>query len=229
MELIKLFEEIFNKELSYTEHQEKSDIIDTFLGFRTYELETNITEKAKQIYPKGNRKSWGKSLFQAEAWIGLSPKQLQTTYFEIIELLEKLDIEDEMSVCDLGAGYGRIGIVMGELYKKCSFVGFEVVDFRVEEGNRIFKSRDYNNAKLRCENLANTDFVLPDADIFFIYDYGDVVQIKKTLNDLSDLADRKPFTLVARGRGINSLVRNFHPWLCIKAIEVTETYSIYRS
>ena len=80
---------------------------------------------------------------------------------------------------DLGAAYGRVGVVLGFLRPMVQFVGYEYVPERVKEGNRIFKKWNLTQAELKHVDLAEDEFELRDANLYFIYDFGSKNDIYK--------------------------------------------------
>lgn len=213
----------------YQESQFHSSCVDRILGIPVHSVEQDLREEAKRIQPGGTVESWSKALHQgALTWVGLNPSQLQTPYAELLQLLEALDMNEGESFVDLGAGYGRIGMIMGKHWPKNAFTGFEMAQERVLEGNKAFKRYGLESAKLIASDIAAKSFQLPKADYFFIYDFGSLSDIKKLLAKVEVQADEgRVFSVLARGRGINSLIQETAPWLTInpKVIGNTTVYS----
>ena len=220
---------LFTPDKTYAQKQEDSRSLDELLGFDVYRVEKELVSKAKEIYPEGNRRSWGRSLYDgSEAWIGLDPQQLQTTYFEFIEMIQNINPQTGSHFCDLGAGYGRAGIVLGSLYPKVFFTGLEIVKERVDRGNDVFFKNDFLNAKLITADLSDS-LLLPVCDYYFIYDYGVISQINKTLEQLATLSEKKKIKVIARGRGVRTLIENKHYWLTVFDPIHFDAYSVYSS
>jgi hypothetical protein len=71
---------------------------------------------------------------------------------------------------------------------------------------------------------------LPEADTFFIYDYGSQTAIEKTLNDLRERSLSQPLTVVGRGGATRSLIEKKHLWLSgVTEPEHFRNFSIYRT
>jgi hypothetical protein len=229
MELKSLLLDMLLDTKTYEEQQNDSRAIDEYLGFNVYGVEDALVMNAMEKFPEGNCRSWGKSLYGgSEAWIGLNPKQLQTTYFEFLQIFETLDPRDGEQLCDLGAAYGRAGIIAGCFYPQVEFIGFEIVKERVDKGNEVFKKLDFKNSRMECEDLSG-ELSLPNSEYFFIYDYGIVSQIHKTLVQLSDMSMNKKLKVIARGRGVRSLIENKHKWLTSSEPVYLDNYTIYSS
>lgn len=215
----------------YQEMQRHSNMIDKELDVRVEEIEKSIISKAKEAFPEANYQSWGPlTCHGAQTWIGLNHEQLQTPYNEFYRLCKRLSPKAQEHWVDLGASYGRLGIVLHAFESSVCFTGFEYIDERVVEGNRIFKKYGLINAQLITQDLTAFDFELPEADVYFLYDFSTPTQIHDVLDKLGDLSLKKKFRVVARGRGCRSVVDHKHPWLDqIFSSDDGEHYAIYQS
>lgn len=87
--------------------------IDERLGFQVDQIEAELLERARKLRPGGHLWTLGQGLHEgSQTWIGLDPQVIQTPYAEIVEILDLLDLKCSKKVVDLGAGYGRMGIVL---------------------------------------------------------------------------------------------------------------------
>lgn len=202
--------------------------LDRSLGFHVHTIEQRLLEQAKLLQPQGNHHTWGEGLHKGnQSWVGLDPETLQTPYSELKEMCQLLAPKSGQLVIDLGAGYGRLALIIETLYPGVLFNGFELVGERVEEGKRLFKLLNFQYSTLDEQDLTSDDFNLPEADIYFLYDYGKVSHIRHTLNQLGDLVGKRTFRLVARGKGIRSLINLEFPWLSPEAGHERTHFSIY--
>jgi hypothetical protein len=212
----KLSPELFTPSVaSYEEAREHSEMVDKILGFKVPDIERGLLERAQTNYPNGSHKTWGQSIHQGnQTWVGLSHQTLQTPYSELKQMCELLNPYDGSTLVDLGAGYGRLGLVLNVLYPKAHFIGYEYVPERVFEGKRVLFENNCTQSSLLVQDLTAPDFELPAAEFYFLYDYGTVSHIRKTLAQLEVMALKKPFKVIARGKGTRSLIQYEHPWLC---------------
>lgn len=188
--------------------------LDRSLGFHVHSIEKSLLIQAQLLRPDGNHHIWGECLHQGnQSWVGLDPETLQTPYHELKDMCSLLKLTPGSMVVDLGAGYGRLALVLEALHPGVSFLGFELVKERVLEGQRIFKEQGLVNSRLLEQDLMQESFSLPKAQAYFLYDYGKVSHIRHTLNQLGQVADQKNFKLIARGKGIRSLIDFDFPWL----------------
>lgn len=223
-----LFPLVLEGSHSYADAQAHSSEVDRYLGLRVEAVEAALLEKSR----KGSDMSQALSSQSTDVqdWIGLPSKALLTPYTEIRLLLERLRPATNSTVVDLGAGYGRMGFVIGALYPQLSFVGYELVSARVEEGNRVLRQFSYSNVVLTNQDLTAPDFVPLEAEVYFLYDFGTRSAIEKALRDLQSIARRRGICVVGRGRASRDAIERDHPWLSqVHAAEHYAHYSIYRS
>lgn len=191
--------------------------LDQQLGLEASAIEKQLYLKARERLPEGTHHDLGELLHNGnQSWVGLGAPTLLTPYSELQMMCEKLRPAPGETVVDLGAGYGRLGIVLGHLYPETNFLGYEVVKERVDEGERIFKKHGHSRARLIEQDLTCGSFKPPDVEYYFIYDYGKVGHIRRTLEQLSEIADRRKFKVIGRGKGTRSLIDNEFLWLISK-------------
>ncbi len=201
---------------------------------RHYGLEVDATEKslylmARDLRPEGNLANLGHVLHNGhQTWVGLDPQTLLTPYSELVQICELLAPQSGESMIDLGAGYGRLGLVLSELDLDVAFSGYELVSERVSEGNRVFENLGIKKSKLYCQDLTLESFAVPYANYYFLYDYGKVSHIRQTLKQLEELARYHRFKVIARGNGSRSIIDYEHTWLSqIYPAHHEKNFSIY--
>lgn len=209
--------------------KQHSQYIDKILGFKLEEVERKLITKAKGVDPEGSHESWGPAMHSGvQTWVGLDLQILQTPYSEIMRILQLIKLKPQQHVVDLGAAYGRMGVVIGGLYGKSLFTGFEYVKERVDEGNRIYKDLSLKNCQLEAADLFSADFKLPEADLYFIYDYGHVEHIDRTLRQIAYVSRKRAVKIVARGKFTKQIIASYHPWLELKYEgKLEEFFSVY--
>ncbi|MGZ3789384.1 MAG: class I SAM-dependent methyltransferase [Bacteriovorax sp.] len=213
---------------NYQSIQDHSEYIDKIIGFKINEIETKLKSMAAALNPEGSVESWGKLMHEgSQSWVGLNPRQLLTPYDELIEMLHLLDLRPNSRLIDLGAGYGRMAFAMRAHSLNVSFLGYEIVEERVNEGQRLFDDYDLSRALMSVQDLSLPEFVLPVADYYLIYDYGTIEHIKRTLNQLQEIARKSSIKIIARGK-TRHLIQSFHPWLAHVHEPIHKlTYSLY--
>lgn len=209
--------------------KQHSQHIDKILGYKLEQVERRLIMKAQGLDPDGCHESWGPTMHSGvQTWVGLDLQILQTPYSEIMRILQLIKLKPQQHVVDLGAAYGRMGVVIGGLYGKSQFTGYEYVKERVDEGNRVFKDLSLKNCHLEAADLFSADFKLPQADVYFIYDYGHVEHIDHTLKQIAYVARKQPVKIVARGKFTKQIIASYHPWLELKYEgKLEEFFSVY--
>jgi hypothetical protein len=216
--------------MNHVDFTQDPTLLDQYFGFHIDEIEAHLLVAAKDINPYGNHHTWGQALHQGnQTWVGLHPQSILTPYQELLEICQLLNPVAGQTIVDLGAGYGRMGLVMKLHFPEVHFLGLEFVGERVKEGQRILKEQHCELARLEQADLTVDEFQLPDADYYFIYDYGTIPHLRRTMQQIEDkVVAKKNFKVIARGKGIRSLIGHEHPWLAsvFEAVHRTN-YSIY--
>ncbi len=209
--------------------RQHSHMLDKILGYRIRYVEEMLIAEARGFDPDGSHENWGPALHQGvQTWVGLDIQTLQTPYSECLRILQILKLKPYQHIIDLGAAYGRMGIVVGGLYLKNSFTGFEYVKARVDEGNRIYKELGFGRCELVEIDLFKSSFELPPADIYFIYDYGQIEHIERTLKQIEMIAMKRPVKLVVRGKFTRRIINDRFPWLELRYEgKLEEEFCIY--
>lgn len=201
--------------------KEYSQVLDDKFGFEINKVEEKLC-KEKAATDRGYR------LGSSRTWIGLHPQIFQTPYCEIENFLKILKNYSPKSLVDLGAGYGRVGLVMQKHIPQASFIGLELVKERCTEGNRVFKELGHKNCLLKSENIVADNYKIPKADIYFIYDFSDQHDQKKILDFFSKAMETERFFMVVRGKSMRSFIQNKYPefYSCFNPHH-EENWSIY--
>ncbi|WP_413612979.1 SAM-dependent methyltransferase [Bdellovibrio sp. HCB-110] len=204
---------------TYKEAQDHAILVDEWLGLQIQNCEGKVRARSASDTDVAQQN-----------WEHLSPQAFQTPYVEIRNILDLLNLSAGKHIVDLGCAYGRMGFVLGAHYPGVHFRGYELEPARVLEAQRILATYSYTNIAIHVADLAAEDFVLPEADVYFIFDYGSENAVKKTLGDLQKIAQKRSIEVVARGRLSRFLIHKEHPWLAeIHAPRHFHHFSIYQS
>jgi len=217
------------EKLRYWSETMSSREIDILVGFAIRQIEKELLEEALKISPGADISGLGRALHDGnQTWIGLDERTLCTGYDEIFKMLDIVGLENQSRVIDLGAAYGRMGLVMESLQPHASYLGFEYVQERVDEGNRVFNNFNCKNAKLLTQDLFADSFQMPEADIYFIYEYGRIDHIKHTLEQVQEASFGRKVKLIVRGDSTNSMIYYHHPWIAsVYKPRHEENFSVY--
>lgn len=193
--------------VSYADEKAHARRVDAWLGLRIEETETRL-----KSYPG------------QETWQTKGSDVFLTPYTELRRMLELL--QPIGTIVDLGAGYGRLGFVIARQFPGVEFIGYEIVQERVEEGARALASFS-PAAKFLHADL--TQFTPPPAEYYFLYDYGTREAIAKSLDDLKEIARKQKITVIGRGRAVRDEIERRQPWLTVVEPEHHGNFSFYRS
>jgi hypothetical protein len=199
---------------SHAEARAHAAEVDAWLGLRCELVEERLRQAKK---PGGAH----------EHWIGLGVQSLQTPYTELRLLLERLAPPPGSLLVDLGAGYGRLGLVLAAHFPEVRFIGYEAVAERIAEARTC--PLPFARPGLVEADLSDPGFAPAEADYYFIYDFGSREAVEKTLGDLRTIARKRPITVVGRGRRTRDLIERGQPWLAsVVPPQHFAHYSIYR-
>ena len=211
------------QEFSLREEQDYSQIVDQWLGYEIDRCE-QLCQNHKHLNPDKYDD------FNQQSWIGLANQALQTPYTELRFILHLLKLEKNETVVDLGAAYARMGHIIGKHYPESNFVGYEYEAVRVKEANRTLNDYSYLNAKVYQQDISLESFTPIEAKYYFIYDYGSRRHIRKTLNDLRQIALKKQIVVVGRGVASRDEIDRNNAWLSqVNQAKHFERFSIYYS
>jgi len=215
---------------SYQSIQDHSDYVDVILGFKVNEIELSLKSTAQILQPEGNVSTWGRQMHEgSQSWVGLNPRQLLTPYHELLEMCRLMKPAPGTTMIDLGAGYARMAFVLNQFEPLAKFIGYEIVEERVSESNRLLEHFKLSQSKMIAQDLSHETFKLPVADFYLLYDYGNVEHIRATLETLKEIAFKNPIKVIGRGR-MRGIIDNEHAWLSQVFEPVhCETFSLYSS
>lgn len=210
--------------------KEHSRKLDKKLGFNIFKIESKLAKNFRhysedqcEVMEKGK----DPYLENREGWIGLDPQVLLTPYNELAKIFEILKEKDIHSIVDFGCAYGRVGIVSSYFFEAASFVGYELVSKRIKEARRIYELQNLANYSLIECDILDDSFEFPRANLYFIYDFGRIPDLKKILGKLVSIMDEQDFYLVARGEEVQSLILNFFAEFRKENIRKEKNFLIY--
>lgn len=200
------------EDLAAARHQ--SSQIDDILGFHCGPIEDKLfNENLDHIFSS-----------KRQLWYGLDLQTMQTPYSEMVAMIKELSPQPGEKWVDLGAAYGRMGVVLGILKPLVYFVGYEYVPERVSEGNRIFSDWKLPQAKMHKADLSDSRFELEQADVYFLYDFGSKEDVYSILEQLRQRALNKSIKVIARGRAVKGWILADCPWLYDRVAPIHTNY-----
>ena len=209
-----------------------SELLDQHFGLQSQRIEHELIQRAKERSLSEDFRDWGPALHGngLQTWVGLPIQSLMTPYSELLRMLEIVAPEPGSILTDLGAGYGRLSFIAALRFPEITCLGFELVQERVEEGNRVYGPLLSQPFHLTTADLAVEEFSLPTGDIHFIYDTGSMTTLRSVLKKLQQIALQKPIQVVGRGRATRHLIETENPWLgSVVPPQHHDTFTLYRT
>jgi hypothetical protein len=167
-----------------------------------------------------------------QTWSHLSADLFQTPYSELCDMVEHLNLRGK-SWCDLGAAFGRLGLVLHAFDPSSRYLGFEIVESRVKTAQRVFKDHGLDPHSILAQNLLTlSPSDLTDFDVFYCFDLGLRRSMQSILGSIRESTEirKRPIICIARGRQSREVIEHEHPWLSqIIAAEHFDHFSVYRS
>lgn len=191
---------------SYLAAKLHSAQLDQLLDYHYQPVEEALIRKSKE-------ESQLKNELEKQKWIGLDIQSMQTPYSEILEMINVIQPKETDHWIDIGAAYGRVGVVLALMRPQMRFSGYEIVTERVVEANRIYRKWNFQNTIVYESDLADPKASIPSADLYFIYDFGSRKDADIVIEKLRLLALNKPIQVIARGRGIKNWIMMDYPWI----------------
>lgn len=223
MTLQDIIHELLTLPRNYPEAKLQAEKLDKIFGFELNQIEKDLVLKKSELQ---------KSLADQDRqfWIGLDIQALQTPYSEIVDMIQKLNPKATETWIDLGAGYGRIGLILGLLCSDVYFHGYEYIAERVLEGNRIREKWQIKNGGLYRADLNHDVIDFEKGDVFFLYDFGSRSDVFHVLEKLKQVAAKKSIRVIARGRGVKNWIMMDFPWLgAVNPAQHFENWSLFQS
>lgn len=147
---------------------------------------------------------------------------VQSGYSSILIAMNALKDKKVKSIIDLGSGYGRVGFVFALLSPEIAFTGYEYVPHRVVAANAI---TEHLGLSARLSFLAQdlSDFMLPEVDVYYMYDPFTKATYAYILHQILEIASRKKVFIVTKGNArswLEDMAREHgwpEPWFYDKA------------
>lgn len=125
---------------------------------------------------------------------------VQSSYSTLYQIFNSVDFKKNSNLIDLGSGYGRLGFYLNVLRPDVYFIGFEYLDFRVDQANKNLGNISSNNySQFVTQDLSSSNFILPEADYYYLYDPFTEATYELVMNQLIQISNRKNITLISKG------------------------------
>ncbi len=124
---------------------------------------------------------------------------VQTSYASILAVLKHLKLGTGAHLIDLGSGFGRLGLIAGLLRSDLQFTGFEYVPQRVANATDCAERAGVSDrVRFYAQDLGNSEFQIPLADAYYLYDPFSPETFEKVLAQLNKLSWSASMTVVTK-------------------------------
>jgi hypothetical protein len=132
---------------------------------------------------------------------------VQSGYSTLLTALRYLQPSPGARIVDLGSGYGRMGLVIGLLRPDIDFKGYEYVRHRVVVSMAAVTNLSMQtHVKIYTQDLSLKEFLIPDADIYYLYDPFSADTYQHVLKQLVLVSHRQKITIVTKGNARSRLL-----------------------
>ncbi len=189
---------------------EMSLVLDRVFGLDIDTAEKRVPEEYGTPGERGIKSAAGDADWSLRR---LSANSQNTTYADMETFFAAAKLKPGQTVVDLGASYGRVGMFISARYPGVKFKGYEINPERVAEGKKIYASLGFTDGELIEQDLSTEAFVLPKAEVYYMYDPVNHITrdiLFKKIKARADEAKREGRTIKVicrEGRG------DFHNWM----------------
>lgn len=193
---------ILERLMMFYEHEEqllaKNMASGSFHGMSLYRTYDNLDSLFDLTYE--SEKKMEQKIGELERPYEGSGIGVQSGYSTIINALRILNPKSGSTIIDLGSGHGRLGFTIGILRPDISFIGYEYIDHRTESAKKIAVNFELTKSvQFITQNLADKNFKIPAADIFYLYDPFTESTYTHVLNQLAQISETKKIIVVTKG------------------------------
>jgi hypothetical protein len=167
------------------------DILDSFFGL-DYKAEAATANEPATAEAGSERVSAGSGV------------GVQSSYATLLLALRYLRIPSGTRFIDLGSGFGRVGLVVGLLRPDIVFTGFELVQQRVDMASAASEWLGMKaHVSFIAQDLSATDFAIPEAETYYIYDPFNESTYTHVLAQLNVIAAKRKINVITKGNAKN--------------------------
>ncbi|OYZ22271.1 MAG: hypothetical protein B7Y39_07665 [Bdellovibrio sp. 28-41-41] len=185
--------ELFELEHQLNSDRKKTDVTARLSLYRTFDV-------LDKIFELGYLENEVPDIDQKERLYEGAGVGVQSSYATTLLALRYLNLTKGSRFIDLGSGYGRIGLVVGLMRPDIQFTGYEFVKERVDIANKASENLSMTqHVQFRTQDLASTDFKIPPADTFYIFDSFSDATYAVIMEQLQEMTLHRKITVVTKG------------------------------
>lgn len=94
----------------------------------------------------------------------------QCHYSLLLDIFNYIRPSQNELLIDVGSGFGRVGHFLGLCFPDTKYIGYEIVDQRVQCANDIAAKNKLNHLEFHTQDILAPEFALPNGQYYFLYD-----------------------------------------------------------
>ena len=130
-----------------------------------------------------------------------SPDGYSSSYRHIKAILKTSGMKDGDTFVDIGSSYGRVGCTVGVNFPKSCFWGYEIVEERVAEAQRVAEFLQLHNVSYYHADVSADNFEIPQADWFFLFNPLGKEALARVLKKIYQASRSREVRLIAKYTG----------------------------
>lgn len=146
----------------------------------------------------------------------------QCHYSLLIDIFNYLRPTSKELLVDIGSGFGRVGHFLALCFPSTRYLGFELVDTRVQCSKRVAHKNNFSNCEYVTQDLLSEDFAIPHANYYFFYDPLDKDDLKKFSKKMfqQQQINQDQFRIIALSGYDDYLIKHFSSleWLRVEKV-----------
>lgn len=125
---------------------------------------------------------------------------VQSGYSTVLLAIAGVELHSGDCWIDLGSGYGRVGLILGMLRPDVKFLGYEYVEHRVRMANQLSeKWGQQGHTFFHTQDLAEPDFQIPPAQVYYLYDPFSEATYLAVLAQLLKISRDQKIVIITKG------------------------------
>ncbi len=182
----------------------------TFLGDECLDRVMGLSERKVKLDLFGKNL---KALYRNEdIYLELDSEDLFTPYRVLVDISDKLKLKSKDHVIDLGSGLGRVGMVLGLLNPKVTFLGLELMKERHLQAEKASIKMDLaKRIKFECSDLYRNK--IPWANCYYLFNPFSFLTMKRVFQELYQNSEKGKINVVMAQVGRPPRMVKRHPWL----------------
>ncbi|MCB0413898.1 MAG: methyltransferase domain-containing protein [Bdellovibrionales bacterium] len=125
---------------------------------------------------------------------------INTPLSALVTLNKLIPFKPGDRLIDIGSGHGHPILVLGALNHQAEFLGYEIVEAKVQEISNNVQSMGLDNVNIKRQDLSAADFKIPEADYYFIYNPVNFDTLENIILQIKVHSSKKSIKVIVFGK-----------------------------